>query len=142
MRHRKNKSRLNRTSSHRKALMSNLCKALIEHKRIKTTVPKAKELRKEVERIVTIAKDGESVAALRSVKARLGNLPFNKLTAKEQRDAKNGDTSAYNAHRKLLKELFENLAPKYKERPGGYTRIVRMSSRVGDSAELCFIEFV
>jgi large subunit ribosomal protein L17 len=142
MRHRKNKSKLNRTSSHRKALLRNLCKSLIEHKRITTTLPKAKELRKEVEKIVTMAKHGETLTALRNVKSKLGNLPYNTLTPKQQRDAKKGETHSYNAHRILLKELFENLAPKYKERPGGYTRIVRMSKRVGDSAELCVIEFV
>ncbi len=140
MRHRQNKTKLNRTSAHKKALMRNLAKDLIKHETISTTKEKAKELKKVFEPLVTLAKD-DTVHARRRVLAELG-LHFNSLTPKEARLARAGDTSAYNVDRIVLDKLFNVLGPRYKERPGGYTRIVLSSKRVGDAAETCYIQCV
>ncbi len=140
MRHRQNKTKLNRTSAHKKALMRNLAKDLIKHETISTTKEKAKELKKVFEPLVTLAKD-DTVHARRRVLAELG-LHFNSLTPKEARQARAGDTSAYNVDRIVLDKLFNVLGPRYKERPGGYTRIVLSSKRVGDAAETCYIQCV
>ncbi|MCH9812218.1 50S ribosomal protein L17 [bacterium] len=140
MRHRKNKTKLNRTTAHKKALMRNLAKELIKHESISTTKEKAKELKKVFEPLVTLAKS-DSLHARRLVLKELG-LHNNSLTPKEARKAKAGDTSAYNIDRLILDKLFKELGPRYKERPGGYTRIVLGSKRVGDDAQTCFIECV
>jgi len=140
MRHRKNKTKLNRTTEHKKALMRNLAKELIHKGMISTTKAKAKELQKVFEPLVTIAKE-DTVHARRQVVSKLG-LHYNKLTAKEAREAKAGDKSSYNIDRLILDKLFKELGPRYKERPGGYTRVVLSSKRVGDAAETCFIECV
>ena len=140
MRHRKNKTKLNRTTAHKKALMRNLAKELIKHETISTTKAKAKELKKVFEPLVTLAKE-DTLHARRLVLKELG-LHFNALTPKEARKAKAGDTSMYNIDRVVLDKLFKDLGPRYKERPGGYTRIVLSSRRVGDDAETCFIECV
>ena len=140
MRHRKNKTKLNRTTAHKKALMRNLAKELIKHESISTTKEKAKELKKVFEPLVTLAKS-DTLHARRLVLKELG-LHHNSLTPKEARKAKAGDTSAYNIDRLVLDKLFKELGPRYKERPGGYTRIVLSSKRVGDDAQTCFIECV
>jgi large subunit ribosomal protein L17 len=140
MRHRQNKTKLNRTSAHKKALMRNLAKDLIKHETISTTKEKAKELKKVFEPLVTLAKS-DTLHARRRVLAELG-LHFNSLTPKEARLARAGDTSAYNVDRIVLDKLFNVLGPRYKERPGGYTRIVLSSKRVGDAAETCYIQCV
>jgi len=140
MRHRQNKTKLNRTSAHKKALMRNLAKDLIKHETISTTKEKAKELKKVFEPLVTLAKS-DTVHARRRVLEELG-LHFNSLTPKEARLARAGDTSAYNVDRIVLDKLFNVLGPRYKERPGGYTRIILSSKRVGDAAETCYIQCV
>lgn len=140
MRHRKNKTKLNRTTAHKKALMRNLAKELIKHETISTTKAKAKELKKVFEPLVTLAKN-DTLHARRRVLSELG-LHYNSLTSKEARKAKAGDTSMYNIDRIVLDKLFKVLGPRYKERPGGYTRIILSSKRVGDAAETCFIECV
>jgi len=116
MRHRKYQSKLNRTTEHRKALMRNLAVALIEHERIHTTGAKAKQLRPFVERLVTLGRNG-SLAARR--------LAFSRLQKK-----------------RAVHKLFEVLGPRFAERPGGYTRIVKAERRMGDSAPMAYIEFV
>lgn len=116
MRHRHGYRKLGRTSSHRAALLKNLTIALIENGRIETTVPKAKELRSYAEKLVTVARTGEANAH-REV--------FAALQSKE-------------ATKKLLNEI----APAYKERNGGYTRIVRTRIRRGDATSMAYIEFV
>lgn len=140
MRHRKNKTKLNRTTAHKKALMRNLAKELIKHETISTTKAKAKELKKVFEPLVTLAKE-DTLHARRLVLKELG-LHYNSLTPKEARLAKAGDKSMYNIDRIVLDKLFKELGPRYKERPGGYTRIVLSTRRVGDDAETCFIECV
>ena len=117
MRHRMRGRKLNRTSSHRKAMFSNMAMALIEHEQIRTTLPKAKDLRPIVERLVTLGKRG-TLHARRQALARLG-----------------GDTV-------LANKLFTTLGERYASRPGGYTRIVRAGFRYGDSAPMAVIEFV
>ena len=116
MRHRKTGRKLNINSSHRKALFSNLAGALIKHELIKTTLPKAKELRSFAEPLITLSKE-DTVAKRR--------LAFAKL-----RD------------RALVSKLFNELGPRYKERPGGYLRIMKCGYRVGDTAPMAYVELV
>jgi large subunit ribosomal protein L17 len=117
MRHRKSGRKLNRTSSHRKAMMRNMASALIKHEQIKTTLPKAKELRPFVDSLVTLGKRG-SLHARRQALSRLNNDV--KMTAK----------------------LFEILAERYSERSGGYTRILKAGFRHGDNAPMAYLELV
>ena len=125
MRHRRHKSRLNRTTEHRTALMRNLACAIIEHGQIKTTVPKAKNVRQYVERIITIAKDGIAANDNAGVGLAKRRLAFSYLNNKE-----------------AVKKLFGEVAPASATRPGGYTRIVRCGVRQGDGAPMCYIELV
>ena len=116
MRHGNGLRKLNRTSEHRQAMLRNMCVSLLQHEAIKTTVPKAKELRRVVEPLITLAKT-PTVANRR--------LAFNRL-----RD------------RDIVTKLFNELGPRYQTRPGGYTRILKMGFRVGDNAPLAFVELV
>lgn len=116
MRHRKAHRKLGRTSSHRKAMLANMAVALIKHEQIVTTLPKAKELRPYVEKLVTLGKRG-GLHARRQVYAK---LPEQKWAAK----------------------VFDVLGPRYADRSGGYTRIMRAGFRYGDNAPLAVIEFV
>ena len=116
MRHRKSGRQLNRNSSHRKAMFKNMACSLIEHEVIKTTVPKAKELRRVAEPLITLAKS-DSVANRRLAFARTGS-----------KDA--------------VGKLFAELGPRYQDRPGGYTRILKAGFRPGDAAPMAFIELV
>ena len=119
MRHLKKGRKLNRTSSHRSALMSNLASSLVIYKQIITTQPKAKELRRFAERLVTYAKK-DSVHGRRLILKRIkGNL-----------------------NKKIADILIHDLAPNYKERNGGYTRIIKLDNRKNDNAKMCLIEFV
>ena len=140
MRHRKQTVKLGRTSSHRRCLMANMLKSLVEHGRIETTVAKAKELRRHADRLVTLAKRG-TLASRRAAIAKM-MINFNHLTPKEARRAKQGDQSAYNGDRKVVSKLFDELAGRFADRDGGYTRIVRMGNRSGDTAPLCIIEYI
>jgi len=117
MRHRMSGRKLNRTSSHRKALFGNMAAALIKHEQIKTTLPKAKELRGIVDRLITLGKRGD-LHARRIAISRL-----------------HGD-------KELADKLFSSLAERYKDRPGGYTRVLRAGFRYGDSAPMAIIELV
>ncbi len=125
MRHRRHRSRLNRTTEHRKALMRNLAISLIRHEIIKTTEAKAKQLRQFVERLVTIAKDGIKAADPAGVTLAKRRLAFSYLQDKE-----------------AVKRLFDVVAPRCLERPGGYTRVVKCGRRMGDGAPMAYIEFV
>ncbi len=116
MRHRKSGRHFNRDSAHRKAMFRNLAVSLIEHEVIRTTVPKAKELRRVAEPLITLAKD-DTVANRR--------LAFQRTGSKA-----------------AVGKLFEELGPRYVDRPGGYTRIVRAGHRAGDSAPVAVMEFV
>lgn len=140
MRHAKRTCKLGRTSSHRRCMIANMLKSLIAHGQVETTVAKAKELRRHADKIITVAKK-DSLAARRTVHGKL-MLRFNPLNAKEARAAKNGDTSAYNTDRQIMGILFGDLAPRFAERNGGYTRIIKMANRQGDGAEKCVIEYI
>lgn len=117
MRHRHGLRKLNVTSSHRKAMLQALCNALIEHEAINTTLPKAKELRKTIEPLVTLARRGGSVADKRLAYSRLRN-------------------------RDSVAKLFEDIAPRFADRPGGYVRVLKNGFRAGDAAPMAFVEFV
>lgn len=121
-------------------MLANMLKALIHHGRIETTVPKAKELRRHADRMVTLAKKN-SLASRRQAIAEL-MICFNALTPKQARAVKEGDTSSYNVDRQVIGQLFDQLGPRFIERNGGYTRIVRTGNRVGDNAAKCIIEFL
>lgn len=117
MRHRMRGRKLNRASAHRKAMFSNMAMAVIEHEQIRTTLPKAKDLRPIVDRLVTLGKRG-GLHARRQALARLG-----------------GDA-------RLVEKLFAVLGPRYADRSGGYTRVLRAGFRYGDSAPMAVIELV
>jgi len=116
MRHRHGFRKLNRTSEHRQAMLRNMCNSLITHEAIKTTLPKAKELRRVVERLITLAK--------------VPTLANHRLAFDRTRD------------RDVVKKLFGELGSRYRTRPGGYTRILKMGFRIGDSAPMAFVELV
>ena len=116
MRHRKAGRKLNRTHTHRSALLSSLASALIKHEQIATTLPKAKELRRVADRLITLAKRGD-------------------LHARRQAYARIRDDA-------MVAKLFETLGPRYAERPGGYTRVLKAGFRHGDSAPMAVIELV
>ena len=116
MRHRKSGRQLNRNSSHRKAMFKNMAASLFEHELIKTTLPKAKELRRVAEPLITISKN-DSVANKR--------LAFSRLGRKD-----------------VVKKLFEELGSRYEKRPGGYLRILKCGYRSGDNAPMAYVELV
>jgi len=121
MRHRKKFNHLGRTSAHRKAMLANMASSLLVHKRIKTTVAKAKALRMYVEPLITKTKGLSTVGE----KTHAQRVVFSYLQNKE-----------------AVKELFTEIAPKVADRPGGYTRILKLGNRIGDNAEMCYIELV
>ena len=116
MRHRESGRKLNRNSSHRKAMFRNMAVSLIEHEMIRTTLPKAKELRRFAEPLITMAKI-DNVAKRRLAFSRLRN-------------------------RNIVTKLFNELGPRYKERPGGYLRILKCGFRTGDKAAMAIVEWV
>ena len=116
MRHGFRGRRFNRTAEHRKAMFANMCQALVKHEQIVTTLPKAKDLRPVVEKLITLGKRGD-------------------LHARRQAIAQIKDVA-------LVRKLFDVLGPRYKERHGGYTRIMKAGFRFGDNAPMAVIEFV
>ncbi len=116
MRHAKSGRKFNRTASHRKAMVANMAVALIKHEQIKTTLPKAKDLRRVVDRLITLGKRG----SLHARRQALSTLRDDAIAAK----------------------LFDQLGPRYKDRPGGYTRVLKAGFRYGDMAPMAVIELV
>ena len=116
MRHGKSGRKLNRTASHRKAMFANMAASLIKHEQISTTLPKAKDLRPIVEKLVTLAKRGD-------------------LHARRQAISRLRD-------QEMVRKLFDTIGPRYQDRAGGYTRVLKAGFRYGDSAPLAVIEFV
>ena len=116
MRHRMSGRKLNRTSSHRKAMLSNMAVSLLTHEQIKTTLPKAKEMRRVADRMISLGKRGT-------------------LHARRQAFAFLRDDAA-------VRKLFDSLADRYKDRPGGYTRVLKAGFRYGDAAPMAVIELV
>src|SRR2546421_8160109 len=117
MRHQRQRYQLSRSASHRKALLMNLCKEVIAHERIRTTEAKAKAIKPEVEKLITLAKRGD-LHARRQALAALGQDKF------------------------TVHKLFDEIAPRYEGRPGGYTRILKLGPRRSDSTEMVFLELV
>lgn len=140
MRHRKNTFKVGRTGSHRRAMLSNMMKSLIENERIETTLVKAKELRRHADKMITLAKKN-TLAAKRSAIATL-KVAFNPLSSKEAREAKKGEKVAYSRDRLVIDKLFGPLRERFAERKGGYTRIIRSGDRIGDNAPTCYIEYL
>lgn len=140
MRHGKHTFKIGRTGSHRRAMLANMLKSLIENERISTTVVKAKELRRRADRMITLAKKN-TLSARRSAIAEM-RVAFNPLTPKEARQARAGDTSSYARDRIVIGKLFGELRDRFATRNGGYTRIIRTGDRVGDSAPTCYIEYL
>ena len=116
MRHRKSGRKLGRNSSHRKAMFRNMASSLLRHEMIKTTLPKAKELRRVVEPLITLAKE-DNVAKRR--------LAFDRLRDKE-----------------IVGKLFKDVGPRFKDRPGGYLRILKLGPRPGDAAPMAIVQLV
>jgi large subunit ribosomal protein L17 len=118
-----------------------MLKSLVQHERIETTVVKAKELRRHADRLITLAKKNTLATRRKAVADMM--IRFNPLTSKEARRAKKeSDTSAYNGDRIVVGKLFTDLATRFATRNGGYTRIVRIGQRIGDNAEMCYIEYL
>ncbi len=117
MRHQKTRNKLSRSSSHRKSLLANLCKEVIDHERIKTTEAKAKAVKPEVEKLITLAKRGD----LHARRQALATLHHDKFA---------------------VYKLFDEVAPRYADRPGGYTRILKLGPRRSDSTEMVYLELV
>jgi len=117
VRHNKTRHKLSRDSAHRKALLQNLSKEVIEHGRIKTSQAKAKAVKPELEKLITLAKD-DTLHARRQALSKLGHDEF------------------------IVGKLFADVAPRYTERPGGYTRILKLGPRRSDSTEMVFLELV
>jgi large subunit ribosomal protein L17 len=117
MRHQRQRYQLSRDAAHRKALLMNLSKEIIDHERIQTTETKAKAVKPEVEKLITLAKRGDLHARRQALSA-LGQDKF------------------------VVYKLFEEIAPRYSERPGGYTRILKLGPRRSDSTEMVFLELV
>src|SRR6195256_1317355 len=117
MRHQRKKHQLSRDSAHRKSLLMNLSKEIIEHERIKTTEAKAKAVKPEIEKLITLAKN-DTLHARRQALSTLAQDKF------------------------AVHKLFVDVAPRYAERPGGYTRILKIGQRAGDATEMVFLELV
>ena len=116
MRHRLHTFKIGRTGAHRKAMLANMVSSLIEHGEIRTTITKAKEARRVADKMVTLGKKGD--------------LHRRRLAVSKLRD------------KTAVKKLFDEIAPQYTERNGGYTRIIKLSRRLGDAAEMCILQFV
>lgn len=140
MRHRKSTFKVGRTGSHRRAMLSNMMKSLIENERIMTTVVKAKELRRHAEKMITLAKKN-TLASKRQAIATL-KVAYNPLSTKDAREAKAGDKGSFSRDRHVINKLFGELSARYSARNGGYTRIIRAGDRIGDSAPTCYIEYL
>ena len=117
MRHQRDRRKLSRSASHRKALLMNLSREVIDHERIETTEAKAKAVKPEVEKLITLAKRGD-LHARRQALSQLGQDKF------------------------VVYKLFEEIAPRYEDRPGGYTRILKIGRRPSDATEMVYLELV
>jgi large subunit ribosomal protein L17 len=118
MRHQKSKGKLSRDSAHRKALLANLCIEIIDHERIKTTEAKAKAVKPEIEKLITLARKGDLHARRQAMSA------------------------LQHPDKGIIYKLFEEVAPRYTDRPGGYTRILKLGPRRSDSTEMVYLELV
>ena len=118
MRHRRDRRKLSRSASHRKALFMNLSREVFDHERIKTTEAKAKAVKPEIEKLITLAKRGDLHARRQAI------------------------STLQHPDKGVIYKLFDEIAPRYAERPGGYTRILKLGPRPGDATELVYLELV
>jgi large subunit ribosomal protein L17 len=118
MRHQKARGKLSRDMAHRKALLANLCIEVIDHERIKTTEAKAKAVKPELEKLITLARKGDLHARRQAI------------------------STLQHPDKSIIYKLFDEIAPRYAERPGGYTRILKLGPRRSDSTEMVFLELV
>ena len=118
MRHQKTRRKLSRTSSHRKSLLANLCVEVIDHERIKTTEAKAKAVKPELEKLITLAKKGDLHARRQAI------------------------STLQHPDKGVIYKLFDEIAPRYVDRPGGYTRILKLGPRPSDATEMVYLELV
>jgi large subunit ribosomal protein L17 len=118
MRHQKSRGKLSRDASHRKAMLANLCIEVIDHERIKTTEAKAKAVKPEIEKLITLARRGDLHARRQAI------------------------STLQHPDKGIIYKLFDEIAPRYAERPGGYTRILKLGPRRSDSTEMVFLELV
>ena len=118
MRHQKTRHKLSRSSAHRKSLLANLCVEVIDHERIKTTEAKAKAVKPELEKLITLAKRGDLHARRQAI------------------------STLQHPDKGVIYKLFEEIAPRYTERPGGYTRILKLGPRPSDASEMVYLELV
>src|SRR3954471_2254481 len=118
MRHQKARGKLSRDASHRKALLANLCVEVIDHERIKTTEAKAKAVKPEIEKLITLARKGDLHARRQAI------------------------STLQHPDKGIIYKLFEEIAPRYAERPGGYTRILKLGPRPSDATEMVYLELV
>jgi large subunit ribosomal protein L17 len=141
MRHGKRRAKLGKTTSHRRCMFANMLKSLVYSESIVTTVPKAKELRRFADQLITLAKKN-TLASRRQAIAEL-MIRFNPLSPKEAREVREGDLSSYNVDRHVIQKLFDVLGPRFASREGGYTRIVKLADRrVGDNTQQCYIQYL
>lgn len=140
MQHARKKFRVGRTSAHNRCMIANMLKSLICLERIETTLPKAKELRRHADKMVTLAKKN-TLASRRNAIAKL-MVRYNHLSSKDIKEVKAGNLQSYNADRRVINKLFDDLGNRFAARNGGYTRILKLQTRVGDSAKKCIIEFL
>ncbi len=126
MRHLKHTAKLGRNCGHRKALLVNLACSILEHEQVQTTVTRAKEVRRLVDRLITFGKKGTEHHRRLAVAKLKVNTPMDKVQGKKD----------------VVEKLFSDLAKRYAERNGGYTRIIRLGNRIGDAAEACLIQLV
>jgi len=134
MRHRKRTAKLGRTGKHRNAMLANLVSSLIKHKRVATTLAKAKAARSVAEKMLTLGKAG-TIHARRLAAARLRHHARTLHKSKAEREA-------WRQNEDVVRILFEDLAPGFKERNGGYTRIIKLGQRQGDAAQCAILEWV
>jgi large subunit ribosomal protein L17 len=132
MRHQKQRGKLSRSPAHRKALMKNLCKEVIDHERIKTSEAKAKAVKPEIEKLITLAKRGDLHARRQAAAFVRKNRSYTERDGEET------------VHHQVdaVKKLFDEIAPRYAERQGGYTRIIKIGPRRGDGAPMVYLELV
>lgn len=140
MRHLKRTAKLGRTGEHRNAMLANMVCSLIKHKRVTTTLAKAKAVRSVAEKMVTLGKSG-SLHDRRLVAARLRQQPRSHFVGTPTLKGKTV-REKWRLEEDVVRILFEDIAPKFKERRGGYTRIVRLGPRQGDVAQMAILEFV
>ncbi|MES2122406.1 MAG: 50S ribosomal protein L17 [Chlamydiota bacterium] len=140
MRHGKDTFKIGRTASHRRCLIANMLKSLIDSGRIETTERKAKQLKRHADKMITLAKKNTLASRRRAIAELMIN--YNPLTTKEARAAKAGNKQSYNTDRRVIDKLFGELSLRFAERNGGYTRVIKKDFRVGDNAPMCYIEYL